>query len=116
MYQRYTKGSDAYYAAEQFEEPLRSLEDAAENACTVIEQLTEDLDEKSEEIDGLEKQVEALEEQLLKAPNHDLEFLRVLRNINVYVCDNIRTLEARCGSEVKEEEAPKHGGEQPPTR
>lgn len=116
MYNTQKKGTDAYYVAEGMVKALNDVEAAAEEALDTISALQDDLDDKEDEVSNLEETIRNLEERLTTAPNLDMEFLRVLRNINVYVCDSIRILEAQCGSKVEEEETPEHGGEQPPER
>lgn len=98
-YSRNIRGTDAFYADELFTEVTRRLEDAADNALTIVEQLGEELEEKENEIAELEEQVELLEEKLVKAANTDEagEFLRVLRNVQVYVADHIQLLEKKYG-------------------
>lgn len=94
-----SKGSDANFVRASFESGTQEIDDAIEGAIDVIVELTEQVDDKNEEIKELEDEIEVLEERLLiaeKPVNFDEEFLRVLRNISVYVADNIKTLEARC--------------------
>lgn len=116
----YHRGSDAHFALEEFRGPMARLEDviidqveAYKDVCEELEdkkeayaQLEEEIEEREEEIEELQGQVEELTKQLHEAakpiPNRDEEFLRVLRNISVYVNDSIRTLEARCGYEEQD--------------
>lgn len=102
MYNSEIRGSDAYYAMEEFvtadnslESARGEMESAAENACTVISQLTDDLEEKEDNITALQGEVNDLEEKLKS--EDAAEFIRVLRNVQVYVADHIEVLEKKYG-------------------
>lgn len=106
MYNSERKGTDAWFAMEDFVNASKTIdrassdfEEAADNACGVIGSLTDDLEEKQEDIDRLEEEVDGLKDQL--KVNDAIEFLRVLRNVQVYVADHIEVLEKKYGEVIE---------------
>lgn len=104
--------SDLENQRRSIESALQDMDNAIEYAGDEIETIEDELAEKDEEITTLETQLEELHDKLQGSDRED--FLRVLRNIRVYLNDNINRLEAKDGDNTENEETPQeHGGEQP---
>lgn len=93
----YKKGSDAEIHAAGIEKGIEKVEAGAEEACDAIEYLEGELEERDETVSELETEIDELEKKLAAtyASKEGLESLRVLRNIRLYVNDNIQILEKK---------------------
>lgn len=85
----YTKGSEAAEVARYFEDPLRQMTDAAENACDAVEAMEGEIEEKDKEIEDLQKEVDNLEStvrdlQIRVEATNPGEMIKVLKNIILY--------------------------------
>jgi len=76
MYNPYPKGTDAYFAFADLEEAYDKVEEAAESACSLIDDKDNEIEELTEERDQLQRDLEQLEDDLKAAKGvFDLEAL-----------------------------------------
>jgi chromosome segregation ATPase len=103
MYNRFKKGTDAFYSTHDAIVVIEELEGATQEAQSLFERLIDELETASDQVEEAEsdvkaanEQIEELEAQLDKykfSEDHVDEFLTVLRNIRMYADDQIAKME-----------------------
>lgn len=80
MYNRYKNGKEAYYVLQDFIDPLDSLESAAENAASVVDDMEERLEECEQELKDVTEEAERLttENEALRTDKTALELIKTL--------------------------------------